>query len=269
MERHTPHALLHKDEIGKHIHSRDVVYVFLDYDGTLTPIVSNPPDAVMTPESRQAVLTLSKARRAVVSIVTGRKLSTVREFVQLEEIAYAGSHGFDIVLEGGQSVQFGQEYLCDLKGMYDSLQDMMSTYPGMLIEDNLFALSVHYRNMKSDSVDDALAEVSRRLASYEGRLRSTNGKKVLEIRPNIVWHKGKAVEFLVAKLLAARGEQREKVSVIYIGDDTTDEDAFQCLSSSDLGILVSSTARETSATMSLDNPEEVVEFLRWLTEALA
>ena len=73
--------------------------VFLDYDGTLTPIVSDPDAATLSDHMRDAVGKLSD--RATVAIVSGRAREKLRNFVQLPELYYAGSHGFDIDGPGG------------------------------------------------------------------------------------------------------------------------------------------------------------------------
>ena len=73
--------------------------MFLDYDGTLTPIVSDPDAATLSDHMRDAVGKLSD--KATVAIVSGRAREKLRNFVQLPELYYAGSHGFDIDGPGG------------------------------------------------------------------------------------------------------------------------------------------------------------------------
>jgi trehalose 6-phosphate phosphatase len=94
-------------------------------------------------------------------------------------------------------------------------------------------------------------------------LSLTHGRKVLEVRPAIAWDKGKAVDYLLNSLGFADSSD---VLPIYIGDDRTDEDAFQLLDGMkhSCGILVSTVPKSTKANLSLRDPSEVQEFLRRL-----
>lgn len=97
------------------------------------------------------------------------------------------------------------------------------------------------------------------------RLRLSQGRMVLEVRPTIKWDKGKALEFLLDSLGFA---DCADVLPVYIGDDRTDEDAFKVLRKrgQGVGILVSKCPKETSASYSLQDPTEVMEFLLRLVE---
>jgi trehalose 6-phosphate phosphatase len=106
-----------------------------------------------------------------------------------------------------------------------------------------------------------LAEQVKAVLRDYPELKLTQGRKVLEIRPSIMWDKGKAVEFLLKSL--GFDDDRRDVLPVYIGDDRTDEDAFKVLRKrgQGLGILVSKCAKETDASYSLQDPAEVMEFL--------
>lgn len=97
------------------------------------------------------------------------------------------------------------------------------------------------------------------------KLKLTQGRKVLEIRPTIKWDKGKALEFLLESLGFANSND---VFPIYIGDDRTDEDAFKVLRNRNqgIGILVSKVPKETEASYTVQDPSEVEIFLRLLVE---
>lgn len=86
-------ALHNLRAIEERAEGRQLVF-FLDYDGTLTPIVENPYEAVLSDQARSVVRAL--ASRHPTAIVSGRARVTAQEFVQLDEVYYAGSHGFDI-----------------------------------------------------------------------------------------------------------------------------------------------------------------------------
>ena len=101
-----PSALEHVQEIAR---SGDRLAVFLDYDGTLTPIVSHPEDAWLPDSMRQTLRSL--AARVPVAILSGRDLDDVRGRVLVDGIVYAGSHGFDIAGAGGLRRELGAAYL--------------------------------------------------------------------------------------------------------------------------------------------------------------
>lgn len=234
--------------------------MFLDYDGTLTPIVPRPEDAIMSESMRETVKKLSE--KCTLGIVSGRELKDVQNLVQLKEIVYAGDHGFNIVAPGskGGTHKAAEEYLPAIKKAGESLSKSLESIPGAWVEQKTFTLSAHYRQTPEERAGE-VEELVKKTAQDLG-LRLTSGKKVFELRPNIEWHKGKAVQWL-----------REQLGVtgaftIYIGDDTTDEDAFKALDDNGLGILVADEPQDTAATAILGSPDEVEKFLSQLTEKL-
>lgn len=94
---------------------------------------------------------------------------------------------------------------------------------GVVIEDNRFCLSVHYRHVKDEDYETLEEVVKSMLVNYS-EFHMTRGKKVLEIRPSIEWNKGHALEYLLDNLAF---DNSRNILPIYIGDDRTDEDAFK------------------------------------------
>uniref|UniRef100_A0A453B1G7 Trehalose 6-phosphate phosphatase n=1 Tax=Aegilops tauschii subsp. strangulata TaxID=200361 RepID=A0A453B1G7_AEGTS len=180
------------------------IVMFLDYDGTLSPIVEDPDRAVMTEEMREAVRGV--AQHFPTAIVSGRCRDKVFNFVKLEELYYAGSHGMDI--KGPTKVSNhkakADEVLCQpatkflpvIQKVYKTLTAKMESIPGAMVENNKFCLSVHFRCVEEAEWDALGREVKAVLDVYED-LEITEGRKVLEIRPTIEWHKGKALLFLL------------------------------------------------------------------------
>ena len=115
------------DEIRTLLSGRRVA-VFLDYDGTLTPIVERPEDALLPAETRAAIERL--AALAPVAIVSGRDLADVRRLIGIEGITYAGSHGFDVVLPDGSAHQRGTEFLPALDAAERDLRARLASVPG-------------------------------------------------------------------------------------------------------------------------------------------
>ncbi|CAN6202041.1 unnamed protein product [Urochloa humidicola] len=243
------------------------VVMFMDYDGTLSPIVADPDMAFMTAEMRAAVRDVAK--HFPTAIVTGRCVDKVCNFVGLSELYYAGSHGMDIKGPSSKDdqtvlLQPAREFLPVINKAFRALEEKTRATPGARVEHNKFCLSVHFRCVDEKSWSPLAEQVKAVLRDFP-ELKLTEGRKVLEIRPSIMWDKGKAVEFLL-KSLGFDG--RSDVLPVYIGDDRTDEDAFKMLKrrGQGLGILVSKCPKETEASYSLQDPTEVMEFLLRLVE---
>ncbi|XP_008795570.2 probable trehalose-phosphate phosphatase 6 [Phoenix dactylifera] len=271
MKQH-PSALKIFDEITAASNGKQIV-MFLDYDGTLSPIVDDPDLAFMSENMRSAVREV--ARRFPTAIVSGRCRDKVYSFVQLAELYYAGSHGMDIKGPAKQPkhtkakakavlFQPASEFLPTIDSVYKALVTKTESTHGAKVENNKFCVSVHFRCV-DEKKWGALAEQVRSVLKDYPELRLTQGRKVLEIRPPIKWDKGKALEFLLESLGFA---DCNDVLPIYIGDDRTDEDAFKVLRDrgQGIGILVSKLPKETSASFSLGEPAEVMNFLRRLVD---
>jgi trehalose-phosphatase len=234
--------------------------VFLDYDGTLSPIVETPEQAVMPEETREAVAELS--RDCAVGIISGRDLEDVRDKVQIGSIVYAGSHGFDIAGPKGLLVEHtvGEEFLPVLDIAEQELSGKLGATRGVLVERKKFAIAIHYRRVNPENVEGVEAVVDD-VAGSHPELRKSYGKMIFELQPRIDWHKGKAL----LSLLGTLNLDEADVLSLYIGDDVTDEDAFRALKGRGIGIVVWEQPHETAAAYSLKNPDEVREFLLRLT----
>jgi alpha,alpha-trehalase len=249
-----PSALEHVEEIcGR----SGRIAVFLDYDGTLTPIVSRPEDAWLSESMRQALREL--AAHMTVAILSGRDLDDVRRRVDLDGIVYAGSHGFDIAGPGLRR-EFGAEFLPELDVAEKELREALGEISGAQLERKRFSVAAHYRNVNENDVPDVTRAVET-VAARHRELRRIDGNKVYELLPDIDWDKGKAVLWLLETLDL-------KVLPIFIGDDRTDEDAFRALEKRGVGILISEQPQVTAASYRLNNPEEVERFLRELIARL-
>ncbi|GJW45330.1 probable trehalose-phosphate phosphatase D [Tanacetum coccineum] len=252
------------------------IVVFLDYDGTLSNIVPNPDEAFMTNKMRRVV---SEAARCFpTAIISGRSRDKVYEFVKLDDIYYAGSHGLDIAApfqcvgdpniqnssvdkNGDEVVLFqpAQQYQPSINKILVVLKEETEGIKGVMLENNKFCVSVHFRNV-SDQDFPVLEELVKSVVHDFGEFRLSEGKKVFEIRPDIEWDKGHALEYLLKTL---GYENSNDVLPIYIGDDRTDEDAFKAIKNRGKGysIVVSSTPKDTMASYSLRSPCDVKKFL--------
>ncbi|XP_024541253.1 probable trehalose-phosphate phosphatase C isoform X1 [Selaginella moellendorffii] len=281
------------------------VAIFLDYDGTLSPIVENPEQAFMSDEMRAAVKQV--ALRFPTAIISGRGRDKVKNFVQLSELYYAGSHGMDIMgpadacdgvtVEGtrgkdenGNDVVLFQpaaEFLPMMNEVFGLLLERTQAIQGASVENNTFCITIHFRRVEEKSWHLLAEKVQDVLKDYP-KLRLTQGRKVLEVRPCVEWDKGKAVEYLLRllgtpfclqggdfctdrRLISAcasrlTGLEDSDSLPIYVGDDTTDEDAFNVFKNRKIGcgVLVTRGPKATSASYSLRDPPEVMKFLHAL-----
>jgi len=251
-----PSALDHVPEIAGR---RGRPAIFLDYDGTLTPIVRRPEDAILSDSTRRVLKSL--AAHAPVAILSGREREEMRRRVNIDGIVYAGSHGFDIAGPRGLRKQVAREFLPVLDAAEKELKEELAGLAGVLVERKRFAVAAHYRQVTDKNVPRVERAVSG-VAAHHRELRKILGKKVRELQPDIDWNKGKALLWL----LKVTGPEQQEIFPVYIGDDLTDEDAFRVLPQRGIGIVVSEQPQATTAAhYLLKSPAEVERFLRELT----
>lgn len=235
--------------------------LFLDYDGTLTPIVEHPEDARLSPSMRRV---LQKAAELMpLAVISGRDLDDVSALVGLTEVIYAGSHGFDI---RGPDLRLelpeGVDALDALEQASEVLEERLADVAGARIERKRFAVAVHVRQVAEGDlprVRDAVDQTCRNLAG----LRQTGGKRIVELRPDVDWDKGRALRWMLSEL----GLDGPEVLPLYLGDDDTDEDAFRMLRRlGGVSILVSEDLRPSAADYRLRTPDDVEALLSHLTE---
>ncbi|KAF3432863.1 hypothetical protein FNV43_RR23965 [Rhamnella rubrinervis] len=279
-----PSALGTFDRMMKGAKGKRVV-VFLDYDGTLSPIVDDPDRAFMSDEMRSAVREVAKYFPT--AIISGRGRDKVKEFVKLSNVYYAGSHGMDIMAPPKPLIksscdakyngvvldkkcsevlfQPAKKFLPTIREILAKLVEKTRKIQGARVEDNRFCISVHFRKVMEEDYGLLEDKVKSVVDNYPG-FHLTEGKKVMEIRPSIEWNKGHALEYLLETL---GHNSTSEVLPLYIGDDRTDEDAFKVIRSRGEGfpIIVTSKPKDTKASYSLHDTSEVLTFLlrlaRW------
>ncbi|MFO7765615.1 MAG: trehalose-phosphatase [Pelovirga sp.] len=257
-----PSALDHFNKVTCQLKHRRPA-VFLDYDGTLTPIVDHPEDAIIFPEMRQTITALGEY--CTLAIVSGRDRKDVEKLAGIEGIYYAGSHGFDISGPAGENITFqrGDEFLPALDQAEKALHERLDQIEGVQVERKKFAIAVHYRRAAEEHCTEVETVVDEVLADNE-TLRKTGGKMIFELRPDIDWDKGKALSWLLQQL----DLDRHDILPMYIGDDLTDEDALREIEQRGIGILVRDEERDTHAGYSLEDTCEVRLFLQKLCHYL-
>jgi alpha,alpha-trehalase len=248
-----PNALGEWSSIARMLEGGRLV-VFLDYDGTLTPIADRPELAVLDEGMRRTLRRLASAWPT--QIISGRGLEDVQRLVGLDSLWVAGSHGFDIAPPRGVSggKQVAPEAEPEVHRAAEEVRRKTVAIPGVLVEDKRLSIAVHYRLVDEEDAPAVERAVDEVLTRHPG-LRKSHGKKVFQVQPALDWNKGKALLWL----LETTGQQG--ASPIFLGDDATDEDAFAVLEERGLGILVAELPRPTAARYALQNPFEVQAFL--------
>ena len=254
-----PSALDPGTDLARQLETKRPV-VFLDYDGTLTPIVARPELAPLDAAVRRALVAL--AERCPVAIVSGRDRADVQRLVNVDGLIYAGSHGFDIRGPGWQS-EHGATFVPDLEAAEGKLRQSLAHLHGALLERKTYSLAVHVRGLAPAAARAVEAAVDAVLSRHT-RLRKGTGKMVFELLPRLDWHKGKAVLHILDALRLPAAD----VLPVYIGDDRTDEDAFAALAGRGVGILVNEAPRQTAAHYTLRDPDDVHRFLQYLIGAI-
>ena len=246
------------------------VYIFLDYDGTLTPIVPVPAHAVLSPEMKDTLMLLTD--RFPVGIVTGRGRSAITGFLSdqlILKVSLAASHGFDIHMLNGKMLHVGDNHqMSNFRRFKDALRECLTEFPdGCCIEETGYSISLHYRCVKKEEWALVESMLDSLISRYTGLVRK-DGKMVFETRLDVDWNKGKAIEYILSNITDPNDTLND-IFVIYIGDDITDEDGFQSVNKypNHLSIIVSpdeELGRPTHAEYRLCDPNEVQEFLNML-----
>jgi trehalose 6-phosphate phosphatase len=249
----------HLSNIESLVRASGRVLLFLDFDGTLTPIVEAPDQAVMPAETRLLLHRLSQTSWCSVVVVSGRALGDIRERVGLANLTYAGNHGLEICGDGVRFVQPESVQRIKMLGeLSRRLRERLRNIPGVEIENKVLSASVHFRRARRDSWEELRKAVHAELAFSDRIFRVTPGLQVLEIRPTVDWNKGSAVRWIQE----ARGTAN--ALSFYLGDDSTDEDAFLALPD---GITVRvGQVKGTAARYYLEGQSWVKEFLAWLVK---
>ncbi|MFN6545111.1 trehalose-phosphatase [Mycolicibacterium nivoides] len=251
-----PNALSTYDHLNDVMAWREEL-ICLDFDGTLSAIVSDPATATLAGGAADALRRL--ATLCPVAIISGRDLPDIRERVGITGIWYAGSHGYELTGPDGSHHEndAASSWTPMVQLAVAELSERLGHIPGARVEHKRFAVTVHYRNVAPAQVTWVIETVSR--YGHHHGMRIAHGRKLIELQPALDWNKGAAVAWIRQRIIrSGRGLP------VYIGDDTTDEDAFDAVRFSGIGVVVRHAEdgdRPTAAQFSLASPDEVVAFL--------
>jgi trehalose 6-phosphate phosphatase len=249
-------------EVDERIRSAGRIALFLDFDGTLTPIVEDPSTAQLSSPVRDTLQQIVQQKFVVMTIISGRAVEDVFVRIRMEGVVYAGNHGLEIF---GRGLSFVEPEAAARRDQLRRLTEVVAAklrgVAGVRMEDKGLTTSIHYRQVDPSDYA-AIEEAVRTSVAAAGALfRLNTGRKVFEIVPRTGWHKGAAAQWIMEHL------KESDLLPIYVGDDNSDEDAFAVLRDA-ITVRVGNQP-VTGALYRVPGPEEVHEFLMWLTNRVA
>ncbi len=234
------------------------ILLFLDYDGTLAPFKVDPLSAFALPEIESSIKKLEKSQKYHLSLVSGRQLSELKKMIDLNCCHYAGSHGLEIEMSFTEGVIYphqNKEFDVLSRKNYQKSREKYLKTDGVRVEDKGFGLALHF-----DSENEQAEEEKELQALFENSAYQVlSGRKLVEIRPE-GWDKGKAVNYISDQI--KKNLDIDNILRIYIGDDRTDEDAFEVIKDGITIYVQNEDDLNTTAEYYLKNPEDTAELLK-------
>lgn len=235
--------------------------VLLDVDGTLAPIAPRPEDATVPAATREGLRALAGARDTHLALVSGRGAEDARRLVGVDGVWAVGNHGLETIGPDGLLSVDARVSAWEgaLQSVRASAADAVASAPGARVEDKGATLSIHYRLADAAHVPQLERAVT--AAAERAGLRVTRGRKVIEVRPPLEVDKGTAVLALARRL----GATERSASILFAGDDTTDEDAMEALRGLHADAVTihveGEEPRTTRAEFRVGSPRELAKWL--------
>ncbi|HET7874138.1 MAG TPA: trehalose-phosphatase [Methylomirabilota bacterium] len=242
--------------------------IFLtDFDGTLAPMVSDPGDVELPSHVRAHLGTLARSPSIRMGIISGRDLRDLRTQVGVSEAIYAGCHGLEIE---GPGIAFrhpeavAQEE--EINAIAEELGQRAESVPGMRVEPKRLGVAIHYRHVAPETMRHVEMELARAIQRCGSRLKIFHGTKVIEVLPQVAWHKGHCAAWIRDHVQGALGRP---ALTLYMGDEWTDEHAFETLAGQAITVRIGDQAPVSRAEYRLGSVAEVHDLLAALADQAA
>ncbi|MDD3985920.1 MAG: trehalose-phosphatase [Methanobacterium sp.] len=242
--------------------------ILIDIDGTISEISPTPEKAVVTSSMRKQLIKLKK-KYQMVAVISGRSVKDAMTMVGVDGLLYIGNHGMEYFNNGKITIDSeAQKYLDPIKNISKKLKNSeLSQIKGLIFEDKGICFSIHYRECESQkNAHQKILEIINKYID-KNKLKIMEGRKIVEIKPLLSKDKG----FIVEKII----KDNHLHSVMYLGDDITDFDAFTKLQELEknniqtASILVLSNEIpdyvKNSSLFYVKNVDDVLKFFKWLT----
>ena len=229
------------------------IALFLDVDGTLLEIAATPQAVSVSDDLRERLRALSIASGGAVALVSGRAITDLDTLFAPLTLPSAGLHGFEHRAASGAYRRRPLPSAAALEMARGAMLELTRLHPGLLVEDKRFALALHYR--KAPQVEDAVVKAMKEVAArVAGELELQRGRMVVELRPAGSTKAEAVAAFLEEAPFAGR-------LPIFIGDDLTDEPAFELVNRLNGVSVVVSAARPSAARARLTDVTAVRSWL--------
>ena len=249
-----------KTDFKQRIKKAKRILLFLDYDGTLSPIVKEPHQAHLSPATKKILKNLVLKKNIVLIVITGRSIVDIKKKVGLKNIMYAGNHGLQVLVKNKVVLTKPADlklYLKILKKAKSVLRKKLEPIKSLIFEDKGLMFAVHYRNIKLKDVSSFKRMFKEAVKPFieTKKMKIGHGKKFFDLRPAASGNKGDAYLVFLKQLKKRKGDLK-----IFIGDDLTDEDIFKRICEPDMGIRVK-RKKGSKAGYFLNNTRQVRELL--------
>jgi trehalose-phosphatase len=242
--------------LAQRLRTSETLFVAVDFDGTLTPIVEHPAHVHLPERARDLLRRLARRDGVHVAVISGRRLEDLEGLVEGERVFLAGAGGLETRDEDGRRRVHLPPDVQLPEALHRELEAWCQRFAGAWIEDKRFSYALHYRGV-SQALQPAFgAGVRRRVRPHRGQVQLVHGKRVFEIMPAIAWEKSAAVRMWLDERHAAG-------TLFFFGDDTSDEPVYAAVRERS-GVAVAVGRTVSAAEFSLPSPAEVVWFLEWL-----
>ncbi len=240
-------------EVAGRLRSAPAIALFLDFDGTLSPLCPRPDQVRLSGSMRSIVSTLARKPRVRVWVISGRRRADVHDKARIAGVRYLGLHGW----EARYSVSITEETHQLLECLKARARQIVKSTPATWLEDKDTVLTIHYARASACDVSRIRREMTSAILPLNGLFRGIPGERGFELLPAEMGDKGTAVRH---ELAIAGGAALP----VFVGDDAVDEPAFASLAG---GITIRvGRPRPTRARFRLDDVQQVRMFLERLNK---